>query len=83
MWPIAGAPDGSFYFDDQPNMLDQFVANKNMALGDAPIKVDPSTVQSSSRQPWPIPVSIPSQSRSAEWSSRSIRTGSPTISQPP
>jgi hypothetical protein len=35
-------------------MLDQFLANKNMALGDAPIKVDPSTVQSSSRQPWPI-----------------------------
>jgi hypothetical protein len=38
-------PDGSFYFDNQPNMLDQFLANKNMAVGDAPIKVDPTTVQ--------------------------------------
>jgi hypothetical protein len=25
--------------------LDQFLANKNMAVGDAPIKVDPPTVQ--------------------------------------
>jgi hypothetical protein len=23
IWPITGAPDGSFYFDNQPNMLDQ------------------------------------------------------------
>ena len=45
MWPIAGAPDGSFYFDNQTNMLDQFLANKNMAVGNAPIKVDPATVQ--------------------------------------
>ena len=40
-WPIAGAPDGSSYFDNQPNMLDQFLANKNMATGDVPIKVNP------------------------------------------
>jgi len=31
-------PDGSFYFDNQPNMLDQFLINKNIAIGDAPIK---------------------------------------------
>ena len=37
MWPIVGAPDGSFYFDNQPNHLDQFMINKNMATGDAPI----------------------------------------------
>jgi Endonuclease/Exonuclease/phosphatase family len=42
MWPIAGTPDGSFYFDNQPNMLDQFMVNKNMATGDAPIKIDPA-----------------------------------------
>ncbi|HVD54348.1 MAG TPA: endonuclease/exonuclease/phosphatase family protein [Propionibacteriaceae bacterium] len=45
MWPIAGAPDGSFYFDNQPNMLDQFLVNKNMATADASIKIDPATVQ--------------------------------------
>jgi hypothetical protein len=45
MWPIVGTPDGSFYFDNQPNMLDQFMVNKNMATGDAPIKADPATVQ--------------------------------------
>jgi hypothetical protein len=45
MWPITGLPDGSFYFDNQPNMLDQFLVNRNMATGDAPIKVDPAAVQ--------------------------------------
>jgi hypothetical protein len=45
MWPIVGAPDGSFYFDNQPDMLDQFIVNKNMATGGAPIKVDPAAVQ--------------------------------------
>jgi hypothetical protein len=45
MWPIAGEPDGSFYFDNQPNMLDQFLVNKNMATSDAPIKADPATAQ--------------------------------------
>ena len=45
VWPIAGAPDGSFYFDNQPKMLDQFLVNKSMAIGDAKIKVDPATVQ--------------------------------------
>jgi hypothetical protein len=41
MWPIAGLPDGSFYFDNQPNMLDQLLVNKNMSTGDAPIKDNP------------------------------------------
>jgi hypothetical protein len=45
MWPITGLPDGSFYFDNQPNMLDQFLVNRNMATCDAPIKVDPAAVQ--------------------------------------
>lgn len=41
----AGAPDGSFYFDNQPNPLDQFLVNKNMVTGNAPIKVDPASVE--------------------------------------
>jgi predicted extracellular nuclease len=45
MWPIAGLPDGSFYFDNQPNMLDHFLINKNMSTGDAPIKGNPGTAQ--------------------------------------
>jgi predicted extracellular nuclease len=45
MWPTAGAPDGSFYFDNQPNILDQFLVNKNMATGDAPLRADPGSVQ--------------------------------------
>jgi hypothetical protein len=45
MWPIAGLPDGSFYFDNQPSMLDQFLVNRSMAIGDAAIRVDPATVQ--------------------------------------
>jgi hypothetical protein len=27
----------------EPDMLDQFMVNKNMAIGDAPIRVDPTT----------------------------------------
>ena len=45
MRPIAGVPNGSFYFDNQRNMLDQFIVNQNMATGDVPIKVDSATVQ--------------------------------------
>jgi hypothetical protein len=41
----AGLPDGGFYFDNQPNMLNQFLVNKNMATGGAPIKVNPGTAQ--------------------------------------
>jgi hypothetical protein len=45
MWPIVGLPAGSFCFDNQPNMLDQHIATKNMATGDAPIKINAATVQ--------------------------------------
>ena len=45
MWPSAGTPDGSFYFNNQPNLLDQFLVNKNMATGDAPIKAVAASVQ--------------------------------------
>ena len=45
MWPAAGTPDGSFWFDNQPNVLDQFLVNKNMAADDALIRVDPTTAR--------------------------------------
>jgi predicted extracellular nuclease len=45
MWPLLGEPAGSFYFDNQPNMLDQFLVNKNMTGVNAPIIVDPATVE--------------------------------------
>jgi hypothetical protein len=83
MWSIAGLPDGSFHFDNQPNMLDQFLGNKNMAIGDALIKVNPGTAQILKPRRWSIQVSIRSRSHSAEWVIRSIRMDSPTTSQSP
>ena len=44
MYPVLGEPDGSFYFDNQPNLLDQFLVNRNMAKQNSPIKADPNTV---------------------------------------
>ncbi|GAA0445937.1 endonuclease [Actinoplanes capillaceus] len=45
MWPETGVPDGSFYFENEPNQLDQFLVNVNMA-GDAdPLRVDPASVE--------------------------------------
>lgn len=43
MWPAAGIPDGSFYFNNHPNVLDQFLVNKNMATADAALRANPST----------------------------------------
>jgi Endonuclease/Exonuclease/phosphatase family len=60
MWPIAGSADGSFYFDNQPNMLDQFLVNKNMATGDATIKADLATAQILKPPAMVDPVSTPS-----------------------
>ena len=40
-----GLPDGTFYFDNHPNMLDQFLVNKNMARDDRPIRAQPETVE--------------------------------------
>jgi Endonuclease/Exonuclease/phosphatase family len=44
MWPIEGIPEGSFYYDNEPNMLDQFLVNKNMAVENAPLGADPTLV---------------------------------------
>ena len=60
----VACPDGSFYFDNQPNVLDQFLVNENMATGDALINVNPGTALilkppshgRSRSQPKPIPL---------------------------
>jgi len=63
-------------FDNQPNMLDQFLVSKNMATGDALIKVNPGAAQIL-KPPAMVDSGLPSQSHSAEWA-RLIRTASPT-----
>jgi hypothetical protein len=73
MWPNAGLPDGSFYFDNQPNMLDQFLVNKSMATGDAPIKVNPGTAQILKPPAMVDLGTTQSRSRTADWAIRSIR----------
>jgi hypothetical protein len=49
MWPLAGGsggqPDGSFYWESQPNMLDQFLVNANMATEGSPLRVDETSVE--------------------------------------
>lgn len=45
MWPALGTPDGTFYFENQPNMLDQFLVNRNMAGPDSPIGISADTVE--------------------------------------
>jgi predicted extracellular nuclease len=44
MWPTAGEPEGTFYFDNQPNVLDQFLVNEHMATPNAALRVDADTV---------------------------------------
>jgi hypothetical protein len=39
MWPLMGQGLGSFYFDNFPNGLDQFLANKNLLKASAPCEV--------------------------------------------
>lgn len=44
MWPIMGQGIGSYYYENFPHMLDQFLVNKNMVTQKAPIRVLPETV---------------------------------------
>ena len=65
----AGQPDGTFYFNNQPNLLDQFLVNKNMADDTSPIRVR----RRHGRDP-PLPGHVdhgdyPGRSRSAAWAS--------------
>ena len=44
-WSVIGnPPDGTFYFNNEPNLLDQFLVNKNMAIQAAPIRAQDDTV---------------------------------------
>lgn len=45
MWPILGQGLGSLYFDNFPNLLDQFLANKNLLKDAGAIKIVPESVQ--------------------------------------
>jgi predicted extracellular nuclease len=45
-WAVIGDPaDGTFYFNNEPNLLDQVLVNKNMARAGAPIHAQPDTLQ--------------------------------------
>jgi len=45
-WSVIGDPtDGSFYFNNEPNLLDQFLVNKNMAKQGEPIRAKAETVE--------------------------------------
>lgn len=45
MWPILGQALGTHYYNNFPNVLDQFLCNKNLLKENSPIKVLPDTVQ--------------------------------------
>jgi hypothetical protein len=49
MWPVMGdglpGADGTFYFNNQPNMLDQFLVNKNMTTDHAGVRALADTVE--------------------------------------
>ena len=45
MWQITGQNLGTFYFENFPNVLDQFLANKNLVKENAPIRVLPDSVE--------------------------------------
>lgn len=45
MWPLLGQGEGTFYYDNQPNMLDQFLVNKNMIGTEAGLRADPDSVE--------------------------------------
>jgi predicted extracellular nuclease len=45
-WSVIGdPPDGTFYFENEPNLLDQFLVNKNMATRNSPIRAEAETVE--------------------------------------
>jgi hypothetical protein len=45
MWRITGQSLGTFYFENFPNLLDQFLANRNLVLENAPIRILPDSVE--------------------------------------
>ena len=45
MWPPIGERTGSHYFNNRPNMLDQFMVSRGMILNTAPLKVVDGSVK--------------------------------------
>lgn len=62
MWPAVGQPDGTFYYQNTPNILDQFLVNRNMATSESAIRAEVGTVEilrfpgTSSEGTYPAPV---------------------------
>jgi hypothetical protein len=42
---IGDPPDGTFYFDNQPNVLDQFLVNRRMVADESLLRADPGSVR--------------------------------------
>ena len=45
MWPLMGQGLWTLYYNNLPNVLDQFLANKNMVKQNVPIRVLPKSVE--------------------------------------
>lgn len=45
MWPLLGQGLGSFWFDNDPNLLDQVLVNENLLKADVEIRVSPETAE--------------------------------------
>jgi predicted extracellular nuclease len=69
-WQLAGGagaatgqPDGTFYFNNEPNLLDQILVNKNMASATAAIRAQADTIEilrfSGTNDPGDYPKPIP------------------------
>ncbi len=44
MWPIMGEGKGSYFAENDPKMLDQFLVSKGMLTGNSGFKVKPESV---------------------------------------
>lgn len=63
MWPAMDASEGTFYFDNFANLLDQFLVNRNLLRPERPIRAVPESVQvvrlpgtaGTGRYPAPVP----------------------------
>ncbi len=69
MWPLMGKGLGTFYYDNLPNMLDQFLVSKGFLKNNAPIQIKQDTARieifpemvSGGDYPDPIPFGRPSE----------------------
>jgi endonuclease/exonuclease/phosphatase family protein len=45
MWQAEGSGEGTFYFNNFANVLDQFLINRNMISDERPLRADPASVE--------------------------------------